>query len=143
ILLVLAALREAAPNQVVDHAAGGGQRHVDELGGLLERALARLVLEVVQQLDLGQRELQGAKRLEQVGVAVLVHEDDQCIEVRGQFGVGRGSSCFRRLNCLHARKYCIKAMSVQGEGRRARCVVRWWCATPPSPRAPPAKRSKV
>ena len=59
------------------------------LGGLLERELARLVLEVVEQLDLGQRQLERADRLEQVGVAVLVEEHDQRVQIGGEAVVCR------------------------------------------------------
>ena len=70
------ALDKAAANEVVHGAAGGRQRDQDQLGQLLERQLAVGVLEVVQQLDLGQRQLERPDRLEQVRVAVLVEEHD-------------------------------------------------------------------
>src|SRR5581483_9512791 len=58
IFLILSPLSEAAADEVVDHPARRGQRYVDALGSLLEGELARLVLEVVQELDLRERELE-------------------------------------------------------------------------------------
>ena len=106
VIVILAPLREPTPDEVVDHPAGGGHRHVDHLGRLLERQLARLVVEVLEQLDLGERELERADGFEQVGVAVLVEEHDQRVKVAGEGGV---VSCLYGVYCLHARKYCRKA----------------------------------
>jgi hypothetical protein len=64
---------------------------VDAFGGLLEGELARGVVEVVQELDLGQRQLQRADGLEQVRVAVLVEVDDERVEVGGEGGSRRGA----------------------------------------------------
>ena len=69
-------------------------------------------LEVVQELDLGQRQLERADGLEQVRVAVLVEVDDERVEVRrevaargcpARFGSGRSSALS---SYLHACKYC-------------------------------------
>ena len=113
VVFVLAALGEAAPDEIVDHPAGGGQRDVDDLRGLLEAELARLVLEVVHQLDLAERQLERADRLEQVRVAVLVHEHDQGVEVAGQVRVVRHlclhAALAPHVSCLHACKYCTQA----------------------------------
>ena len=79
---------------------------MDELGALLERQLARGVLEVVEQLDLGERELERPDRLEQVGIAVLVQLDDDGVELcRQRVDGGRGGRRVDRRGRLdgHAR----------------------------------------
>jgi hypothetical protein len=81
---------------------------VDAFGGLLERELAGGVVEVVQKLDLSQRQLQRADRFEQVRVAVLVEVDDERVEVGGEVGGRRGARGSGPLprSYLHACKYC-------------------------------------
>ena len=86
VLGVLVALDEAAPDEVIDRPAGGGQRDEHELGAPPSASARGRVLEVVQQLDLGQRQLERPDRLEQVGVAVLVQEHDERVEVGRQVG---------------------------------------------------------
>ncbi len=58
------ALDEPAPHEVIDHPARGGQRHEHGLSRLLQRQLVLGALEVMQQLDLGQRQIERPNRLE-------------------------------------------------------------------------------
>ena len=76
---------------------------MNELGRLLERELTWLVLEVVQELDLRQRQLERAQGLEQVGIAVLVDEHNERVEIAGQLvvgvGYGLGVGCGPAVGC--------------------------------------------
>ena len=60
------------------------------------------VLEVMQELDLGERQLERADRLEQVRVAVLVQEDDQRIQIRAGSATVAGWSVSTEVSCTHA-----------------------------------------
>ena len=82
-----------------------------EVGRVLERQRRRSLVEVVQQLDLRQRQLERADRLEQVGVAVLVQVDDHREQVTGELPSRdrTGIRCLRACRYyLHARKYCTR-----------------------------------
>jgi hypothetical protein len=61
---------------------------VNELSALLERELSPGLLEVVEELDLRQRQVERANGLEQVGIAVLVEIDDESVEVAAETDVG-------------------------------------------------------
>jgi hypothetical protein len=61
---------------------------VNELSALLERELSPGLLEVVEELDLRQRQVERANGLEQVGIAVLVEVDDESVEVAAETDVG-------------------------------------------------------
>ena len=99
---VLVAKDETAADEVVDHPARRGQRNDDEFCRLLQRQLTIGVLEVVQELDLGERQLQRSNSLEQVRVAVLVQEDDQRIQIGPEVGDGRWLVGINRVTCTHA-----------------------------------------
>src|SRR5579864_863678 len=129
VLDVLVALHEAAGDQVLDEPAGGGQGEADGLGALLEGQLAGDVEEVMEQLDLAERQVDRADRLEQVGRAVLMQVRDQRIEVGGKRPVGGregggwsgggGLGCCQS-SCLHARKYCKCGSEIGGRPGRSR-----------------------
>jgi hypothetical protein len=116
VVLVLAPLDEPALEQAVDGARRVGEGHRELLGDLLDRRLALALHEDVEQLELGHREIGlGEQRVQRPGRA----GEHLAPEVQ-QRRRDRGGRSFRvRTACMHARKYCARAVVPQAHGECA------------------------
>jgi len=109
--IVAVTYTDRAANEIVDGSAGRGQRNQDQPSQILERQLVVGILEVVQELDLRERQLERPDGFEEVGVAVLVQKDHERIQIAREVRLIRS-------RYLHARKYCTQALIAQATAMR-------------------------
>src|SRR3954452_7940562 len=111
VVVVLAALEVAAPQQRVDRAAAAREGEPELLGDLLDGELAAAVGEDAERLDVRHREVELVEEREH-RLALALHE---VVPEREELGGELRSSYLRgRICCLHARKYYTRAVVLGG-----------------------------